>query len=133
MNPRLLIKKRYIKLSPAKMKIVGLELKGLSIEKALVKLSMIQKAGAKIFEKMFYEAKNNFQEKNINSENLVVKAVRADMGPSLKRHIPRSRGRVSPFKKIASHVIIEFEISKSKEIPKLKAKDKKPKLSNQAK
>jgi len=105
------------------MKIVGLELKGLSIEKALVKLSMIPKAGAKIFEKMLKEAKNNFQEKNIDIENLIIKAVRADIGPSLKRHIPRSRGRVSPIKKTASHVTLEFETKKS-EILKLKAKPK---------
>ncbi|MEK7062068.1 MAG: uL22 family ribosomal protein [Patescibacteria group bacterium] len=133
MKQRLSIKKRYIKITPAKMKIVGRELKGLSIEKALEKLSLVQRASAKVFKKMLIEAKNNFQEKNINSENLIVKAVRADMGPSLKRHIPRSRGRVSPLKKVSSHVIVEFEAQKLKAKIKTKAKDSKLKLTKKSK
>ncbi|TSC93392.1 MAG: large subunit ribosomal protein L22 [Candidatus Berkelbacteria bacterium Licking1014_7] len=102
------ITKRYAKIAPRKIRIVGYEIKYLTIEKAQRKLFLIKKYGARILEKMLSNGINILNEKNLEKNDFVISAIRADQGPALKRHIPRSRGRTSPLKKFQSHITIEL-------------------------
>ena len=51
-------------------------------------------------------AKNNHK---LKPENLVVRNIRVDQGPMLKRFLPRAMGRATPIQKKSSHVFLVLE------------------------
>jgi large subunit ribosomal protein L22 len=105
----ILVKKRYIRIAPRKIRIPARQLKHLSIAQAQRKLQLINKRGARILEKMLKEAINILETKNLETKDFRILAIRTDQGPALKRHIPRSRGRISPLKKFSSHITMELD------------------------
>ncbi|MGB3921914.1 MAG: 50S ribosomal protein L22, partial [Minisyncoccia bacterium] len=91
--------------SPRKVRTVADAVRGKRIEDALVTLSFIPKRSALPLEKLLNSALANAKNLSL-SENLVVKELRVDGGPTLYRRRPRSRGMANPIRKRTSHVTV---------------------------
>jgi large subunit ribosomal protein L22 len=95
--------------SPRKTRLLADLVKGKRLSEALTTLSFTAKRGAASLAKAIASAaasaKNN---KGAKVEDLVIKSIRVDKGATLKRFRPISRGRVGPFRRRRSRVIVEL-------------------------
>ena len=64
--------------------------------------------------------KNNFQ---LDEDNLYVKELKVDQAPTLKRWMPRARGRATRIKKRGSHISIVLASREQLKNQKQKTKD----------
>jgi len=96
--------------SPRKVRLVADYIRGKKVVKALSELDFLNKRAALVVKKLLSSAiagaKNDF---NIEKEDLFVKEVTVDKGPTLHRSIPRARGRATPINKRTSHVTVVLE------------------------
>lgn len=134
---------KYLRIAPRKMRLVTESVKGLPVTEAEAQLKFNKKQGAepvlKLLKSAVSNAEHNFQ---LKKENLYIKLIRVNEGPSLKRWRPRARGSAYPIKKRTSHLdLILAEkvptvrshqpettaVSSHEETPKVKPKEEKPK------
>lgn len=79
--------------------------RGRDVNEALEVLTFLNKKGALIVKKLIESAVANAEQKKvIDIDNLFIKTVFADQGPTIKRWIPRAQGRAAPIKKKMSHI-----------------------------
>jgi large subunit ribosomal protein L22 len=99
------------RVSPQKARLVADMIRGLEADEALKRLLYTRKKSAGIFYKLLRSAVANAQVKNpeINVEDLVVKTVFVDQGPSLRRFRPRARGMAYRIAKKTCHMTIVLE------------------------
>ena len=94
-------------MSAQKARLVIDVVRGKPVEQALSMLTyMPQKAArevARTIKSAAANAENNF---NMDPDTLVVKTIFADEGPSLKRFMPRARGRADRIVKRTCHVTV---------------------------
>lgn len=97
----------YLRMAPRKVRLVADAIKGKSANVADTQLKFLEKAAAvpvrKLLRSAMANAKHNF---DIASDRLMVKTVRVDKGPTLKRFMPRARGMASSIHKHMSHIIL---------------------------
>lgn len=100
--------------SPRKVRIVADTVKGKSVEQALITLSFVPKRAALPLQKLVASAVANAKNKDIAVENLIVKSLTVDKGPTLYRRMPRSRGMANPIRKRTSlvKVVLAEKVSK---------------------
>lgn len=100
-------KAKYIKLSPRKVRLVVDIVRGMNVAKGIDQLSFINKKAAqpvrKLLNSAVANAENNFE---LQKDNLYIKDIRVDDGPTLHRWRPRARGRATPIRKRTSHINI---------------------------
>jgi len=109
-------KLNYLRIAPRKTRLVAQMIKGLSVNEAEAELLVNPKRPSgvvlKLLRSAVANAKNN---QKLNVENLFVKEIRVDQGPTLKRFMPRAMGRASSIQKKSSHIILVLgELEKSK-------------------
>lgn len=129
---------RRTRISPQKMNLIASLVRGKDVNDALSYLQYVPKKGASLLYKALHSAasnaENNFNQKK---DKLFIKTILVTKGPSFRRFIPISRGRVHPIEKKTSHVTIELEIrdgAAKKEAPKKEtAKKAAPKKETTAK
>lgn len=81
--------------------------RGSSVGKALDYLNFSRRRAAKPLYKLLKSAlMNASQEKGTNVDQLIVKEVQVDGGPTWKRWLPRAKGSASPIRKRTSHVTL---------------------------
>ena len=94
-----------LRISPRKARQVAVLVKGMKAEQAKNQLTFLVKKPAPIILKLLNSAianaKHNF---SINQENLYIKSLLVDGGPSLKRWLPRAMGRATPILKRTSSI-----------------------------
>lgn len=115
-------KAKYIRMSPRKVRLVVDLIRGLDMERAYQQLMLVNKAAVKPVKKLLdsavANAHHNFE---IEKENLFIKEIRVDEGPTLQRWMPRAYGRATPILKRSSHIsVILGEKVPSKAKPKKK-------------
>ena len=106
-----LAKSRHIRQSAKKMRF-GIELiKGLSAENAIRKLEFVNKKSAEHINKTINAAVSNLMQKDaqINRDNILIKSIYADAGPTMKRFRPAAMGRATPILKRTSHLTVIVE------------------------
>ena len=115
-------KAKHIKISPKKVRLVVNIIRGLEAVKAMDQLKFINKLAVKPIEKLLVSAianaENNFE---LAKDNLYIKKISVDEGPTLHRWKPRARGRATPIRKRTSHidlVLAELVESEKKELKK---------------
>ena len=86
--------------SPRKVRVVADTVKGKRVEDALVILDFVGKRAGLPLKKLIASAYANAGK----AENLVVKSLTVDQGPTLYRRQPRSRGMANPIRKRTSLV-----------------------------
>ena len=99
---------RKIRISPKKANLVAGIVRGKKVSEALSLLKFMPKKGADIVYKVVhsaaYNAKNNFKQK---IDDLYITKLLVTKGPTYKRSLPISRGRMHPIRKRTSHITVE--------------------------
>jgi large subunit ribosomal protein L22 len=101
---------RYVRVPPAKARLVLNLVRGKQAGEALTILQFTHRAAARLIEKVLRSAianaEHNHQVRNL--EDLRVVAATADGGPSMKRVQPRAMGRAFFIRHRSSHLTIEL-------------------------
>ena len=98
---------KYIRISPRKMRLLMTEIRGKKVEEALNLLTFAPQRGASILRKLINSAvANASQYPDIDVDNLFIKHIFADEGPTLKRFRPRAMGRATRIRRRSSHLTI---------------------------
>jgi len=108
-------KAKFIRMSPIKVRLVANLIKKLPAGQALAQLKFINKKAAgpviKLINSAVANAEHNFE---LVKENLFIKEITVNQGPTLKRWMPRAHGRATPIRKKLCHVnLILGEIKES--------------------
>jgi large subunit ribosomal protein L22 len=102
-------KLNYYRMSPRKVRLVADLIRGKKTDDAVAQLTFCKKRSAPTFLKLLKSAlsnaKNNFKT-DTDKDNLYIKEIRVDEGPTLKRWRPVSRGMAHSIKKRTSHISI---------------------------
>lgn len=101
-------KLNYYRMSPRKVRLAAGLIRGKKVKEVLVQLAFTSKRSApdmaKLLKSAISNAKNNFKIKD--EQNLYIKKIKVDEGPTLKRYMPRARGRAAMIRKRTSHVTV---------------------------
>jgi ribosomal protein L22 len=93
--------------SPRKARLVCDHIRGKSVEEARAILATTTRAVARDWSKLLESAVANAEHNHeLVGEDLYIKVVKADDGPTLKRYRPRAMGRATKIRKRTSHLTI---------------------------
>lgn len=97
----------YLRVTPRKARMVADLIRGKGVQKALDILSFTNRYVAKDFKKLLRSALANAEQKGgMDPDNLIVKTVMVDQGPTLKRWQARARGSAFKIEKKTSHITL---------------------------
>ena len=101
---------KYIRVTPRKMRLVADVVRGKSVNEAIGLLKFTSRAAAKPTLKAIQSAVanivNNDEARNVNPDELLVKTIFVDEGPTYRRFLPRAMGRATPIRKRMSHLTV---------------------------
>jgi ribosomal protein L22 len=98
---------KYVRSSARKARLVCDHIRGKSVVEARAILAVTPRAIARDWSKLLESAVANAEHNHeLVGEDLVVKAVHADEGPTIKRFRPRAMGRATQIRKRTSHLTI---------------------------
>lgn len=101
---------KYIRISPQKARLVADVVRGMGVDQAITTLKFMPKKGAGILRKVLESAvANATQNDQVDVDNLVIKQITIDGGPSLKRIRPRAMGRATRIIKRTSHITVVLD------------------------
>ena len=98
---------KYIRISPQKARLVADTVRGMNVDQAITTLKFTPKKGAKILRKVIESAVANATQ--VDVDNLFIKKIAIDGGPSLKRIRPRAMGRATRIIKRTSHITVVLD------------------------
>jgi len=94
-------------ISPSKVRRYVNMVCGRKVDEALIMLKLTPSPTARMVSKTIKSAAANAESVfQMPPENLRITRITADVAPTLKRHRPRARGRVSPLLKRSSHITV---------------------------
>jgi large subunit ribosomal protein L22 len=98
---------KHLKITPKKMRLVVDVVRGMSVDRAESQLHFVPRKASAIILKALHSvvasAEHNF---NLKKDNLFIKKIIVNEGPSLERWTPKAFGRATPIKKRTSHLEI---------------------------
>ena len=98
---------KYVRSSARKARLVCDNIRGKSVEEARAILAVTPRAVARDWSKLLESAVANAEHNHeLVGEDLYVKAVHADEGPTIKRFRPRAMGRATQIRKRTAHLTI---------------------------
>ena len=99
---------RYLRTSPRKARQVADVIRGKGAGDALNSLALVPRKAARLIEKVLKSAVANARDKGGRDDldALTVSEIQVGPGPTLKRWLPRARGRATPIRKRTSHIRI---------------------------
>jgi ribosomal protein L22 len=98
---------KYVRSSARKARLVCDHIRGRSVEDARAILALTPRAVARDWSKLLESAVANAENNHeLVGEDLYIKAVHADEGPTIKRFRPRALGRATRIRKRTSHLTI---------------------------
>jgi len=101
---------KYIRVSPQKARLVADVVRGMAVDQAITTLKFMPKKAAAILRQVIESAvANATQNDQVDVDNLFVKKIFIDGGPSLKRIRPRAMGRATGIIKRTSHVTVVLD------------------------
>lgn len=110
----IIAKLNYYRMAPRKVRLVAGLIRGKKVNEVLAQLAFVGKRSApdmaKLLKSAISNAKNNFKIKD--EQNLYIKKITVDEGPTLKRYMPRARGRAAMIRKRTSHITVVLESKK---------------------
>jgi large subunit ribosomal protein L22 len=100
-------KTKYVRISPRKARLAAALIRGRSVEEASTQLMFSQLRGGRLLKKTLDAAVANAETQlAVQRRDLIVKEVRVDAGPTLKRAKPKNKGGSHPIMKRTSHFTI---------------------------
>ena len=112
---------RYVWISPQKARLVADMIRGKRAMDALEMLNFTQKKAARLFYKLVESAVANAEHKAektddyLDLDNLYIKTVFVDKGPTHKRFRPSARGMYNRIHKKTSHLTVVLQTRDSEE------------------
>lgn len=105
---------KHVRISARKARLVADLIRGKSVDEALGILALTPKKASPIIRKVMLAAAANARFKNegeaaLANEAIVVKEIRVDEGPTMKRIRPRAQGRAYRINKRTSHIKVVVE------------------------
>jgi ribosomal protein L22 len=98
---------KYVRSSARKARLVCDHIRGKSVEEARAILAVTPRAVARDWSKLLESAVANAEHNHeLVGEDLYIKVVQADEGPTIKRFRPRAMGRATKIRKRTSHLTI---------------------------
>ncbi len=99
---------RFLLISPRKVRLVADEIRGFTYSEAVDMLRFIPKKAAGFLGTLLKSARANAAQVNegLKDEDLYIKKLYVDAGPTLKRWRPRARGRGVRILKPTSHITV---------------------------
>ena len=98
---------KYVRTSPRKARLVCDHIRGRTVEEARAILAHTPRAVARDWSKLLESAVANAEHNHeLVGEDLYVKAISADDGPTIRRFRPRAMGRATRIRKRTSHLTI---------------------------
>ncbi len=98
---------KYVRISPFKLRAPIEAVKGKNVEEAINLLKFMPLKAAGIISKTLKSAVANAEHNNeMDIDELIVKNIVVDQGPSLKRFRARARGRGARILKRTSHITV---------------------------
>ena len=100
-------KLKHARISPQKCRLVADQVRGLPVERALELLAFSPKKAAGIIKKVLESAIANAEHnEGADIDELKVKTIFIDQGPTMRRWMPRAKGRVNHIIKRTSHITV---------------------------
>ena len=101
---------KYLRVTPRKLRLVADLVRGKNVNEAINTLKFTPKAGAKPALKAIQSAVASIvdkdQSREVNPDELVIRTIFVDEGPTFKRFMPRAMGRATPIRKRMSHLTV---------------------------
>ena len=100
---------KYARIAPRKARLVADEVRGKSYPEAISILSFTNKKGAKIIGDVVESAAANAEHNDdADPDELFIREIRVDDGPTIKRYRARAMGRATMIRKRTSHISVEL-------------------------
>ncbi len=101
---------RYIRVSPQKARLVVDLIRGKGVGEAITILSLSKKRVAPVILKLLRSAIANAENTGaIDVDNLYIKEIYVDQGPTWRRLFPRAMGRANIMRRKTSHITIVLD------------------------
>ena len=98
---------KWVRITPRKARLVVEHIRGRTVPEARTMLAFSERAAAREIDKLLRSAVANAEANhNLIGDDLVVKTVYVDEGPTIKRWRPRARGRAARIRKRMCHITI---------------------------
>jgi large subunit ribosomal protein L22 len=98
---------KFVRLSPQKARLVADLVRGKKVDEAINILKFSNKRAARILKKVLDSAIANAENNNgADVDELKIKEIFIDAGPTMKRTMPRAKGSADRIVKRTSHVTI---------------------------
>ncbi len=109
---------KYVRIAPRKARLVADEIRGKDYLEAVSLLRFTNKRAAKILGEVLNSAAAN-AEHNMDADvdDLKIKTVKVDEGPTIKRYRARAMGRATMIRKRTSHITVELKSSNDIDTP----------------
>lgn len=101
---------KSIRMTPRKMRVVANQIRGKTVQEAVDFLTFCKRRAARPLAKLIKSAVANADHMGgIDVDNLYVKELLVDQGPTMKRFMARAKGSASPILKRTSKVHVTLE------------------------
>jgi large subunit ribosomal protein L22 len=98
---------KYVRIPPRKARLAADLIRGLKVEEATLQLMLSNLKAGKLLKKTLDSAVANAETQlDVQRRDLVVKEIRVDAGPVIKRAKSKSRGGRAPVMKRTSHFTV---------------------------
>jgi large subunit ribosomal protein L22 len=100
-------KAKYVRIAPRKARLVADEVRGKSVPEAVSLLRFTNKRAAKIIGEIVLSAAANAEHNDdADPDEMFVREIRVDDGPTIKRYRARAMGRATMIRKRTSHISV---------------------------
>ncbi len=101
---------KYLRVSPRKARLVANLIRGKDLDEALQLMRFTRRKAARPVFKLLKSAEANAdQTGSVDIDNLYVKTITVDPGPTMKRMMPRAMGRATLIRKRTSHITVVLD------------------------
>jgi len=102
-------KAKYVRIAPRKARLVADEVRGKSFPDAASLLRFTNKRAARIIGEIIQSAAANAEHNDdVDPDELFIREIRVDDGPTIKRYRARAMGRATMIRKRTSHISVEL-------------------------
>jgi ribosomal protein L22 len=98
---------RYVRVAPRKARLVADQVRGMPLEDARALLRFSTRSAAQDIRKLIESAAANAEANHdLVADDLLIKDIHVDEGPTLRRYRPRALGRATRINKRTSHIAV---------------------------
>ena len=111
-------KAKYVRISSRKVQLVVDLIRGKNLEEAFSILRFTNRSASepvrKLVQSAYSNAVNQLGSLDLDTHSIIVREIRVDQGPTMKRWLPRAMGRATPIMKRTSHISVALDIPEPK-------------------